>query len=161
MKLINIPPNYLTNKHLKIIYSNQKFKSIYILKYTQNRMTIYCSKNSINDIFSNIINTLKTKKIKIFGIYDHEKEANNVELQLNPIKVIVFGDPKVGSLLMEEDIRVSIDLPLKISLWSENNITYAGYYKPSLLLKKYNLQKKHKILTKMDNLMKSIIINNI
>jgi len=40
-------------------------------------------------------------------------------MKLPPNKVIVFGSPKVGTLLMQQDPSISLELPLRISVWED------------------------------------------
>lgn len=80
------------------------------------------NKSSFNfeETVSRIETNLKVKEIPVFAVFDHSRNAEDVGLKLNPNKVIVLGSPKVGTLLMQENPAISIELPLKISVWQDD-----------------------------------------
>ena len=79
----------------------------------------YESQFSVAETMGRIENILKTKGVPIFAKFDHGKNAEEVGLKLLPNQVIVFGSPKVGTNLMIENPSISIELPLKISVWED------------------------------------------
>lgn len=86
----------------------------------QNRMRTYESQFSVEETIVHIEHTLKKMEIPVFAKFDHEKNAKEAGLVLRPNQVIVFGSPKVGTKLMEITPCISIELPLKISVWEDN-----------------------------------------
>ena len=111
------------------------------------------SQHSVSEVVSKIKAILDEKQIKCFTIFDHAREADQVGLSLPETQVIVFGDPKVGTFLMQQDNRVAIALPLKLLVWDNHGKTHIGYELPSLLGQNYALKKHQPILEKMDGLM--------
>lgn len=59
---------------------------------------------------------LLERQIPIFAEIDHSQNAKDVGLELAGSKVILFGNPKVGTLLMQENINIAFELPLKIAI---------------------------------------------
>lgn len=59
------------------------------------------------------------KEVPWFAMFDHGRNASEVGMKLPPNKVIVFGSPKVGTLLMQQDPSISLELPLRISVWED------------------------------------------
>jgi uncharacterized protein (DUF302 family) len=114
------------------------------------------SAQDTGNIIANIKKILIDKNIKLFAIYDHAYEAREVGLELPETTVIVFGDPKIGTLLMQEDIQIALDLPLKFLVWEEDGKTWIGYHLPSLLSETFNSVKQKDILMKMDGLLANI-----
>ena len=50
-------------------------------------------------------------------------------MQLRPTKVIVFGNPKVGTRLMQGSQSAALDLPLRLSIWEDaRNRVWVGYH---------------------------------
>ncbi|MDE5592210.1 MAG: DUF302 domain-containing protein [Helicobacter sp.] len=95
-------------------------------------------------------------QIPIFAEFDHERNAKDVGLPLNPIRVIVFGNPKVGTLLMQENPKIGIELPLRISIWQDGNNTYITYTDIKKLAKKYDIKNKQ-IVDNIDKLLAKIV----
>lgn len=106
--------------------------------------------------FEETVNRIKSKlqenNISIFAIFNHQVNAEKVQLQLNPTTIIVFGSPKAGTLLMQKNQNISIELPLKISIIQNNNKeVWISYFKMSEIAKKYQLN-DNPIILKMENL---------
>lgn len=53
----------------------------------------------------------------IFSRIDHAGNAIQQGLQLRPTKLIIFGNPKAGTLLMQDERIIGIDLPVKALAW--------------------------------------------
>lgn len=104
----------------------------------------YIQKESLFD-FEKTVEIVKSrlaeKKVTIFSTIDHKKNADEVQLQLRPTTVIIFGNPKVGTLLMQENQKVSFELPLRISIYEdENGKVQVVYYDVRLWEKKFNIK---------------------
>ena len=117
---------------------------------------VHCS-HPVNLVIKKIEAFLHDKQVKIFGIYDHSTEASMVSLSLPDTQVIVFGDPKVGTLLMQADNRVALQLPLKVVVWQAGDRTCIGYDKPSLLANTYDLSNHTAVLANMDQFMENLV----
>lgn len=68
--------------------------------------------------------SISKRNIPIFAEFDFTSDAKNVKLELEPMRVIVFGNPKVGTLLMQENPNIALELPLKILVYQDasNNV---------------------------------------
>lgn len=117
------------------------------------------SKFEFSETLKQINQSLKEKNIPVFAIFDHKKNADEVKLSLRPTQVIVFGSPKVGTLLMQENQAIAAELPLKITIWEdENQTTWISFPKMKKIAKKYKLS-QHPIIPKMDILLEKLTEN--
>ena len=57
---------------------------------------------------------LAAGKMTLFAEIDHARGAAGAGLQLRPATVVVFGAPKAGTLLMQQEPLIGLDLPLRI-----------------------------------------------
>lgn len=55
----------------------------------------------------------------LFSHIDHSKQAADKGLKLRPTQVILFGNPKIGTLLMQDQQAVAIDLPVKALVYED------------------------------------------
>lgn len=59
---------------------------------------------------------------------DHAENAASIGEELRPTMLLIFGNPEVGTPLMQEDQSIGIDLPQKLLVWEgpdgEVNVTY-------------------------------------
>ncbi|CAA6825206.1 MAG: Unknown protein [uncultured Sulfurovum sp.] len=91
----------------------------------------------------------------VFTIIDHKKGADKVKLALSETKVILFGNPKLGTKLMQKDPLVALDLPLKVLVYRENNRTKIVYRDPIAWAENFDL-KDCKMVDKMVKAMDGI-----
>ena len=62
-------------------------------------------------------------------------------MQLRPTKVLVFGNPKVGTKLMQDRQTVALDLPLRLSIWEdERGRVWVSYRAPGSLAAEYGVK---------------------
>jgi uncharacterized protein (DUF302 family) len=70
----------------------------------------------------------------ILARIDHAAAAAAVGLTLRPTAVLIFGNPKAGTPLMQAAQTIGIDLPLKALVWQdEQGKTWLGYNDPGWL----------------------------
>lgn len=72
------------------------------------------SRYDFNETVSRLQSAFKDKNMTIFATIDHQHAAQQVDLDMQPAKVIVFGTPKAGTPLMKKDPHFALKLPLKV-----------------------------------------------
>jgi uncharacterized protein (DUF302 family) len=83
---------------------------------------------------------VKAKGMTIFARIDHAAGATEVGLSLRPTEVLIFGNPKGGTPLMQAVQTIGIDLPLKALVWQDaSGITWLAYNDPGWLAKRHGL----------------------
>ena len=98
------------------------------------------SRRSVAETAGRIIASLEAKGITIFAVIDHSGEAEKVGLSLRPTRLIVFGDPKAGTPLMDVSPSVGIDLPLKALIWEDTSgKVQVSYNSPTYLQRRHAL----------------------
>ena len=120
------------------------------------------SEYSFSETEQRIRDFLNENNIKIFSEFNHSDEAVDVSLELNPLKVIVFGNPAVVTLLIQDNPTIALELPLKIMISENAEKTYLYYEDPEYLAEKYSLSTESKgILANIKGLFERIetIIN--
>lgn len=78
-------------------------------------------------------------------------------LELADEQVLVFGDPRGGTLLMQADAAVGIELPLKLLVWDANGVTQVGYHDPTALAEHYALEGSAPVLERMRELLGALV----
>jgi len=83
---------------------------------------------------------VKERGLTVFGRIDHAAGAKEVGLPLRPTSVLIFGNAKGGSPLMQSVQTIGIDLPLKVLVWEDaSDVTWLSYNDPSWLAKRHGL----------------------
>lgn len=126
-------------------------------KYNEEELFTYESQFSVEKTATKIQQNLKNNKIPVFAIFDHAKNAEEVNLALRPTKVIVFGSPAVGTKLMQENQSIAGELPLKITVWEdEKGSVWVSFPQMKNMAKKYNLE-NNPIIGKMQRLLQNLV----
>jgi uncharacterized protein (DUF302 family) len=83
---------------------------------------------------------VKAKDLTVFARIDHAAGAAKVGLSLRPTELLIFGNAKGGTPLMQIDQTVGIDLPLKAIVWQDaSGDTWLSYNDPSWIAKRHGL----------------------
>jgi uncharacterized protein (DUF302 family) len=83
---------------------------------------------------------VKAKGLTVFARIDHAAGAATVGMPLRPTTVLIFGNPKGGTPLMQASQLVGIELPLKVLVWQDAaGKTWLSYVDPGSLAKRYAL----------------------
>ena len=82
----------------------------------------------------------RSKGLTVFAHVDHAAGAAAVGLPLRPTDLLIFGNAKGGTPLMQLDQTIGIDLPLKALVWQDaSGKTWLSYNDPNWLAKRYKL----------------------
>ena len=93
---------------------------------------------------------LSENGMKIMNRIDHAAGAESVDLELRPTEVVIFGNPKVGSPLMQCAQSVAVDLPQKALIWEdESGQVWLGYNDPEYLKARHAIEGCDAVLEKV------------
>ncbi len=103
---------------------------------------------------------VKEKGLTLFTRIDHQKNATEAGLALRPTEVIIFGNPKAGTPLMNCAQSVAIDLPQKV-LISEDAAgkVVLSYNDPDYLKSRHNIAGCDKVLGNISMLLNSLAMS--
>jgi CubicO group peptidase (beta-lactamase class C family)/uncharacterized protein (DUF302 family) len=112
---------------------------------------------SVDETIGRLESELKKRNVKVFSIIDHTKGAKENDLELRPTKVIIFGDPKVGTKLMIDNQTSSLDLPLRISVSQDQlNRVWVSYHNMDKFAEKYNIRDIETVI-KIQNFLQNLV----
>jgi uncharacterized protein (DUF302 family) len=98
------------------------------------------SGNSVKVTMDRLEAMLKNKGITVFARIDHAAAAAAVGKPLRPTELLIFGDPRAGTPLMQADQTSVIDLPLKALVWEDaSGATWISYNDPVWLAQRHAL----------------------
>lgn len=93
---------------------------------------------------------LREKGMTIFARVDHSAGAKRVGLTLRPTQLLIFGNPKLGTLLMQSRQTVGIDLPLKALAWQDaKGRVWLSYNNPAYIAKRHHVTDRSGVIKKM------------
>jgi uncharacterized protein (DUF302 family) len=83
---------------------------------------------------------VKARGMTVFARIDHAAGATDVGLSLRPTELLIFGNAKAGTPLMEAVQSIGIDLPLKALVWEDaSGVTWLSYNDPAWLAQRHGL----------------------
>jgi uncharacterized protein (DUF302 family) len=105
-----------------------------------NGLVQLASKYSVEETMQRFQTLLREHGIAIFARVDHSGEAEKVGLSMRPTKLLIFGNPKGGTPLMQAVPSVAIDLPMK-ALFAEDGDgkVWLSYNDPAYLQQRHNV----------------------
>ncbi|MGH1493303.1 MAG: DUF302 domain-containing protein [Acidimicrobiales bacterium] len=72
---------------------------------------------------------------------DHQQNAASVGLELRPTKLVVFGNPSLGSNLMRTDQSIALDLPQKMLIYTDaDGQTFVAYNNPYAVAQRHDVR---------------------
>jgi uncharacterized protein (DUF302 family) len=84
-----------------------------------------------------LVSAAGARGLKVFGRVDHTAGAEAAGMSLRPTELLVFGDPRAGTPLIQADQRLGIDLPLRVLVWLDaQSRTQVSYVDPVALLRR-------------------------
>jgi uncharacterized protein (DUF302 family) len=83
---------------------------------------------------------IRASGMVVFARVDHAAGAAQAGLSLRPTEVLIFGNAKAGTPLMQAEQTIGIDLPLKALVWQDaNGKVWLSYNEPSGLAQRHGL----------------------
>jgi uncharacterized protein (DUF302 family) len=95
---------------------------------------------------------LTQKGIEVFAHIDHAAAAQKVGLPLRPTQVLIFGNPKAGTLLMQARQTIGLDLPLRALVWEdEGGKVWLTYRRVEALARQHLVTGRDETVKALDN----------
>lgn len=96
------------------------------------------SPHSAKDTMARLQKVVTERGLKIFAHVDHAAGAATVNMKLRPTDLLIFGNPKGGTPLMDCAQTAGIDLPLKALVWQDAaSQVWIGYDDPKFLAQRH------------------------
>jgi uncharacterized protein (DUF302 family) len=99
------------------------------------------------------------KKITVFNRIDHATGAKKVGKSLRTTELIIFGNPNIGTVLMQCTQSVAIDLPQKMLIWEDSSgDAWLSYNHPRYLAERHKMNNCREPLRKVAGALKSFAV---
>ncbi len=90
-------------------------------KQNMNGLITIESDYSVKETIDRVASIVESKGLTVFARIDHANNAAKQGLQLRPTELIIFGNPKAGTVLMQDKQTSGIDLPAKALAWQDGD----------------------------------------
>jgi uncharacterized protein (DUF302 family) len=92
------------------------------------------------DTMERLVAEIGARGLTVFARINHAAGAEEAGLALRPTELVIFGNAKGGTPLMQSNQEIGIDLPLKALVWQDaSGSTWISYNDPASLAKRHEL----------------------
>lgn len=108
------------------------------------------SPHDVKTTADRLVQVLEDKEMMILARINHSAAAQKIGETLRDTELIIFGNPNVGTALMQASQSIAIDLPMKALISKdENEQVWISYNDPYYLAQRHNLDGKDAVLEKI------------
>jgi uncharacterized protein (DUF302 family) len=107
---------------------------------TVDGLSVVPSKFDPKTTMDRLVSAVTSRGITIIARIDHAAAAEKAGLALRPTELVIFGNPKVGTALMQAVQTAGIDLPLKALVWQDaSGKTWLTYNDPHWIASRHGI----------------------
>src|ERR1700735_2128462 len=104
-------------------------------------LTTIPSSFAAKDTMDRLEAAVKAKGLTVFARIDHAAGAAQAGLDLRPTELLLLGNAKGGTPLMQSAQTIGIDLPLKALVWQDaSGATFLSYNDPAFLARRHGAE---------------------
>jgi uncharacterized protein (DUF302 family) len=121
-------------------------------------LAVMASSRSVAEAYSQIRSAIEgNDALSIMAELDHAANAESAGLTLPPTRLIVFGNPQLGTPLMQSEPTTALDLPQKMLVYQDSaGTTQIAYNEPSFLARRHGLEGHDDTLQQMSDALQSL-----
>jgi uncharacterized protein (DUF302 family) len=119
-------------------------------------MNVTRSALSYDETARSLVAAIEQRGLTVFARIDHAAGAREVGMQLNDEQVVLFGNARSGTPLMQDDPRIGIELPLRMLIWREGEQVLLGHNDPRELAGAYGVSAHAQTLEQMAALLDAL-----
>ena len=108
---------------------------------TPEGLIVRASRHDPKETMDRLVAAVTARGASVVARIDHAAAAAAVGLALAPTEVLVFGNPRAGTPLMQAAQTIGIDLPLRALVWRDAaGAVYVGYNDPRWLARRHGVE---------------------
>jgi len=125
--------------------------------YAAEGMVVMQSSHGVAKTVDRLEKVVSNAGFRVFARIDHGQAAKNVNIELKPVELLIFGKPKAGSLLMQSQPSVAIDLPMKYLVWKDAaGKVNIGWNDPAWVAARHGITDRDKLVKKMTGVLRKL-----
>lgn len=113
------------------------------MKSTRNGILNLASSQPVDITTARIVKTLQEAGLTVFAQIDQQAAAREAGVAMQPMVLVIFGNPKLGTPLMQAYTSLAIDLPSKALIWEDaEGQVWVSTNTPEYLKERHALKEK-------------------
>jgi uncharacterized protein (DUF302 family) len=121
-----------------------------------NGLLIKVSKQDFAQTLKQFEAALKERGFTVFAKIDHAAEAKKAGLEMKPTVVLIWGNPKGGTPLMNAAPSLAIDLPLKTLISEDGDRVVLSYNSIPFLKTRHTVNGLDEALTRLEAALEAV-----
>ncbi|MDA8093852.1 MAG: DUF302 domain-containing protein [Betaproteobacteria bacterium] len=122
-----------------------------------NGLAVKESKYGVNRTMERLEKALQAKGMTLFALINHSAEAEKVGMKMRPTQLLIFGNPKGGTRLMNAAPTVAIDLPMKAIVWQgPKGHVWLAYNTMEYLKTRHDIKGMGQLIGKLDGMLDTV-----
>jgi uncharacterized protein (DUF302 family) len=95
---------------------------------------------SVGDTVTRLTNAIEAAGAKVFAVIDQSTEAERAGTSLRDTQLLMFGNPRGGTPVMQAAPLAALDLPLKVVVWADDDgVVWMTFLTAAWLAHRYDL----------------------
>lgn len=113
---------------------------------------------SVDSTFQNLQNAIEANDaLTVMAQLNHQQNAAGVGMELRPTRLLVFGNPNLGTPLMQNSQTIGIDLPQKVLIYEDaNGDVFLVYNDPFYLAERHDIEDQGGVLETISNALQNL-----
>ncbi|MFI9651594.1 DUF302 domain-containing protein [Guyparkeria halopsychrophila] len=104
-----------------------------------NGLTMLESQYSVAETEERLVEAVEGKGLTVMAQVDHQANAKTVDMEMPATRLVIFGNPKLGTQLMKCAPTVAIDLPMKMLIWEDGETVKVAYNTAEYLVERHEI----------------------
>jgi len=117
--------------------------------FAQEEPVVKASRYSVAETADRLQAAIEGNGATVIARVDHAANAETAGMELAPTILMIFGNPMLGTPIMQQNRLAGLDLPMKILIWEEDDATKIAYTSPETLRKRWNVEGQDELFGKM------------
>jgi uncharacterized protein (DUF302 family) len=108
------------------------------------------SPHGVGETLDRLEAVLEEKGIGVMARIDHRANAESVDMELRPTQLLIFGNPAIGTQLMQAEQTMGIELPMKALAYEDaEGQVWIAYEDPAVFAERRGLSPDHEVVGKV------------
>lgn len=114
-------------------------------------LVIKSSPHGVAETLDRLSDVVEENGATVFARIDHAAGASAIDEDLAPMEVLIFGNPQMGTPLIQENPEVGLDLPVRVLAWEDSSgNTRVAYLEAEELADRYDIDEDLEAVQNME-----------
>ena len=114
------------------------------------------SPHGVSETLDRFEQAVRNKGMTVFTRIDHAAGAARVGKVLRPTELLIFGNPNIGTLLMQGNPTAAIDLPMKALAWKDaQGQVWLAWNDPAWIARRHGISDRDAVVAKMQKALRA------